>query len=94
MADATVRQQYDDGRALIEIVYSSAEQSRAGAPASEVIDVPDPGDDEAVEELVKLRVQEYLEIKAAERPVERIVAVDTTEVTVREDEDDAIPTRG
>ena len=90
MADATVKIQ--DGRAIIDIAYTSAEQTRAGTPAVETIDVPDPGDDAAVEALVKERVSEYLTTKAETPPVERLVPVDTSRVDAREV--DATPTRG
>ena len=83
MADATVKIQ--DGRAIIDIAYTSAEQTRAGTPAVETIDVPDPGDDDAaVEALVKGRVSEYLATKAAPVPASRVVPVDTSRVAAAE----------
>lgn len=82
MADVTVKQ-VDGGRTVLDIVYSSQEQTRAGTPATEKLDVPFLDTNEEVADFVKRRVSEYLAAKGAAKPSQRVVSVDTSRVAAK-----------
>lgn len=86
MATATVKSE-DGGRLVFAVAYEKAETDKFGVAASEVFDVPHPGED--VEGFVDAYVKDNLADAAAARaamvakPAEKVVTVDTKAVVAK-----------